>query len=95
MTNEKYLKMFSNFLKENNAFGKYRNELLREYKDSIFVSPYNIMQILKKKGYNTENPKSLAYLYIFSAFTWANTSDGPTFWVDMDDKWKKRLKYHV
>jgi hypothetical protein len=95
MTNEKYLKMFSNFLKENNAFGKYRNELLREYKDVTSVSPYNIIQILKKKGYNTEKPKSLAYLYIFSAFTWVHTLDGPTFWVDMNSKWKKRLEYHV
>ena len=92
MRNEEYLKIFSNFLKKNKAFGDFRNELNKNYGNNKSLSHYDLLGILKCEGYEEENPRKLAWNYIFSAFSWVRTMKGPTYWADLNTKWREELE---
>lgn len=91
MTKEIIIKEFITFLKENNAYQKYKMNI----SCSLFGG-YNIMGYVlgfksKVLGVFKEQPYRPFAVgnYINYAFTWSETKEGHKFWSNLDQKWRK------
>lgn len=69
------IKFFVNFLKEENAYGKFKNNLLKQKGYEIY---YTYL-----KNYFSEYS-------IFSAFTWVDTKEGYSYWLKLNEKFVKK-----
>lgn len=87
---EYYYKVFLNFLKENDCLDNFKNNWYKLYR--------YVYRGYDKEYYNLKNylfPSSLMdrcvfYRYVINdSFRWSGTSEGSTFWKEIDDKWIK------
>ena len=79
------MKAFIKFLKENDAYMKYRINL-EEYTHGRSKHHYDI-----RGNFYTFPDYPPEYL-IYNAFYWVGTNEGWEYWSDLDYKWNKHLK---
>lgn len=76
--NEDIKKEFVRFLKENNAYMKYRINL-----KNYCMNNSDFFHLPKTSG-----NKLLGY-----AFFWDETKEGYTFWKELNNKWQRKCKH--
>jgi hypothetical protein len=76
--NDKRIKQFYRFLKENNIYKAYRINFDKEYSCSDSLSKF--LRI------------SLDDEVIFEAFCWQGTPEGGNFWADICDEWDEYVE---
>ena len=91
MTHQEYLKEFSNFLKEKNAFGNFRREFNKSFKDIPGIKPYNVFDLFRRKGYDITDPRDTATMFLFYTFGWISSKEGPEYWIELNREWIKKV----
>lgn len=72
-----YLKLFENFLKENDAFDKYVDNFESKSHFDNFEEMVSII-----------GPTS----FVVGVFSWEETNNGLTYWAEIDSKWQEVLE---
>ena len=101
-TQKKILTEFKKFLIQHNAYEEFNKYLIRKLKRhshrfengklpiTTYVSP--IITYIKFNTISTAHNYILVYRFtelISSAFTWSETKQGHSYWMHLDDAWRK------
>lgn len=73
-----FVKIFIDFLKENNCLDQYKNN----------VKSFHVNDLIFFRNIFNQDPKG----YVTSPFLWVGSPEGPDFWKDINQKWKSELK---
>ena len=90
---------FINFLKDNNCYIQYRENVSKNIYGGI-ITPLGFVYGFKEQILDTYNssPRTNSFDYgivtniINYAFTWCKTQQGQEFWGRMDTNWRKLVK---
>lgn len=83
--NKDIIRAFVIFLKEKDVYEKYKDNLFSQRLPKIYTF-HNVFEI-KNYFFKHNEPNN----FIESAFTWAYTKEGVTFWSKINDEWLKLL----
>lgn len=89
---------FINFLKDNNCYIQYRENISKNIYGGI-ITPLGFVYGFKEQildTYSSPRTNSFDYMivtnFINYAFTWCKTKQGQEFWAHMDTNWRKLVK---
>ena len=81
-TNRIILKLFIQFLKDNNALDLYLNNIQKSQVKTTSV-------VFKKNAYLSKNFIHYTIFLIRNGFTWSKTKEGYNFWFNINLNWIK------
>lgn len=104
LTYKEYVREFLQFLKENNVYNAYKQNVLADIemygygKITLYDRINPLPRIFNKFSYLDKGPKSTTEILkqiINFSFMWCETKEGEEYWRHLDNLWKDKTKNYI